>query len=242
MKKRGATILTRSEESADRILQMILNSKYRPGQSLSQRVIARLLNVSPIVAREAFRILEREGVVEIRPNSGCRVVDFSLDKIKGHYLVREVLEGLAARLTSERIQKEQTERLYSLADQVDRFFNNPESDYRKLALIHYRFHTAIISLSGCREIAVSLKQINIQDLIFFTSRIVNLNRLRPASPSWHRDLVDRIAGGNPGEAEAMMKLHVRKGLDDILLSLRKDEAEREFICSEISVNKSDFLP
>ena len=213
--------MTSVEKSAMRIRDLILQGKYIPGQLLPQRKVAVELGVSPIVVRESFRILEQEGMVECVPKWGAHVASFQFDKLKERYLLREALEGTAARIVSERIDARQISGLHEAADNVDRLFADPDSDVGELGATHSQFHNSIAELSGCKEIVDFLRRINNQQLVWITSRIVNVKKV-VQPPSWHRMLVDSLAGHDPDEAEKAMRLHVRKGFEDIIDSLEKD--------------------
>lgn len=213
-------MLTLAENSVIKIRDLVISGKYRPGQMLSQRKVSQLLGVSPIVVRESMRVLEKEGLVENIPKWGTRVVPFDLNKLKGQYLIREALEGMAARIVCEKTTRQETLKLYKMADNLDRMFKKGDVESRKINTAHYQLHRYISELCGHDELLVVLDRINIQQLIWFTDDIVNLKEAVPLS-RWHHKLIDALAGRNPDKAEQFMRLHVRKGLESILESLPK---------------------
>lgn len=219
-------MLTSTEKSAIKIRDLILYGTFKPGEMLSQRKIAGKLGVSPIVVRESLRSLEKEGLVENIPKWGTRVVPFDINRLKGQFLVREALEGMIARLVSEKISEEELSRLYALADEVDQLFQDANAETRKVSTTHYRFHRSIAALCGCKELLTALDYINVQQLIWFTSEVVDLKNVVP-EPFWHRKLIDALASHNPDEAEKSARLHARKGLESILASLPEAEMGNE---------------
>ncbi len=69
-----------------------------PGARLIERELIQMTGVSRTVIREALRQLELEGVVATIPNKGPVVRQLTLDEAKDLYLIRGVLEGLAAKM------------------------------------------------------------------------------------------------------------------------------------------------
>src|SRR3979409_1102754 len=69
---------------------------------LDEKSLAASLGVSRTPVREALARLEHDGLVEIRPRSGVRVVRKSKDEIVEMIIAWAALESMAARLTCER--------------------------------------------------------------------------------------------------------------------------------------------
>ncbi len=88
----------------------ILNGKLRGGQQLKEVELQNCFHVSRSPIREAFRELEKRGLVAIKPRRGTFVKKVTLEEIKQNFAVRTVLEGLAAReayflMTNEDLEK-----------------------------------------------------------------------------------------------------------------------------------------
>ena len=79
--------------------QLILDQELPPGTALLQTELAERLGVSRTPLREAFRILEREGLVKVaNGNRTIEVARFGAAELRELYEMREVIDGLAARL------------------------------------------------------------------------------------------------------------------------------------------------
>ena len=87
----------------------ILSGKYREHEELKEVAIGEELGVSRTPVREAFRQLELEGLIQIVPNRGAYVTGITAKDVKDIYMIRSLLEGLCARLATEKITKEQLE-------------------------------------------------------------------------------------------------------------------------------------
>jgi DNA-binding GntR family transcriptional regulator len=86
---------TMAVQVATDIAQRIIGGTYPPGTNLREIPLAEDFGVSRTSIREAFRILERDGVVRIEPRRGASVTRLNTDELVEVYQVRAVLLGLA---------------------------------------------------------------------------------------------------------------------------------------------------
>jgi len=96
----------------------ILSGAAPPGQTLRELDVARRLGVSKTPVREAFRELERTGLVVSAPHRGVMVIGRSLEAMGEMLEVRLALEPFAARLAAERITDEQVQALRGLLEDM----------------------------------------------------------------------------------------------------------------------------
>lgn len=121
---------------------LINNGSLVDGERLVERDLANLFSVSRIPLREAIKILERDGLVEIFRNRGAVVRTLSLRDIDEIYQLRILLEGEAIFTSATRISEDAlaraalTHRLLAAA-----------SDYQKQGALNREFHDLLYS--GC---------------------------------------------------------------------------------------------
>src|ERR1700759_5280733 len=82
----------------DELQRRILSGESKPGERLSQQNLARELGVAQGTVRESLLELQWLGLVESIDHLGVFVDKIYAERICQSYLVREVLERLAARL------------------------------------------------------------------------------------------------------------------------------------------------
>lgn len=111
------------DEAARALREAILDGRLRPGQRLLQDRLAEMLGVSRTPIREALQRLEREGLVRSVGRQGMVVAQLAAQDIEEIYDVREVLEGLAARLAASRISQAQ---LNTLRKSLERMAGHAE--------------------------------------------------------------------------------------------------------------------
>jgi DNA-binding GntR family transcriptional regulator len=82
---------------------LIIHNELPPGSRLTENVLCERLHVSRTPLREALKVLAHEGLVEILPNRGARVVKLTLEDVRHLFEVIGALESLAGRLACEQI-------------------------------------------------------------------------------------------------------------------------------------------
>src|ERR1700730_13676943 len=81
----------------------IHNGELMPGKRISELALSSALGVSRGPLREAIRKLEARRLFERTAFHGIRLVDLSIQDLEQLLVVREVLEGAAARAAAENV-------------------------------------------------------------------------------------------------------------------------------------------
>ena len=84
----------------------IAQQEIAPGAKLRETDLAAEFKVSRARVREAIASLESRGLVQRIPNRGAVVMRLDLSQVFYIYDLREVLEGLAARLATQNVPAE----------------------------------------------------------------------------------------------------------------------------------------
>ncbi|MDF2500134.1 MAG: transcriptional regulator, GntR family protein [Anaerosporomusa subterranea] len=92
-----------SDLAHNTLKNMLLNLEIRPGSPITEIQLMETLGMSRTPIRQALHRLEQEGFVNLTPRKGWFVADISLRDIQEIFVVREALEGIAARLAAESI-------------------------------------------------------------------------------------------------------------------------------------------
>ena len=92
-----------AHEIADNVRRLIETGEYPPGAPVRQEEIAGRLGVSRIPVREAFRLLEADGLVTLHANRGAFVTQPSEDEVRELFDVRLMLEEDLLRRASPRM-------------------------------------------------------------------------------------------------------------------------------------------
>lgn len=128
----------------------ILSGDIAPGTGLSQARIAKECLVSRGPVREAFRLLQREGLIEVEVNQRARVTELSVEEVEHLYALRVSNETLALGLSVPRFSPSDLDELDRLVDAVaaaeGRGFDRWENS-------HHRFHMRLVAHAGQRMLS-----------------------------------------------------------------------------------------
>ena len=142
--------LSLAESVAEILRDRILHGEYRIGEKLTENKIASELKVSRTPIRDAFRVLEREQLVEYIPNKGCYARGFSREDMLDIYAVRKAVEQLAIHRVIELADQESIEELSQQLAKM-RFYTEQNS-YEKLLQANEEFHYMIYRMTDSRFI------------------------------------------------------------------------------------------
>ncbi len=183
--------------------------------------LARALGVSRTPVREALNRLQQEGLITIVPNRGVRLVPASLEEYVAWLEVREVLEGLAARLAAERISAEGLARLKEIFAPFTP--SNVGRRAPEYARANTRFHTFIMEQSGNPLLKRLEHFYDRNEMLRF--RIIERLGRGPQSLREHRAIIAAIENGQAGLAERLSRMHVRRLRSAVLGKLEALEQE-----------------
>ena len=144
-----------TDEIADVVRERILKGEYEIGEKIKENQIATELKVSRTPIREAFKLLENEGLIDYIPNRGCFAKGFTKQDVDDIYAVREALEELAVRWAVARITEPE---LLALEEQVDLMeFYTKKKDKKKVLELNTSFHEVIYASARSRFLAQILR-------------------------------------------------------------------------------------
>lgn len=144
-----------TDEIADVVRERILKGEYEIGEKIKENQIATELRVSRTPIREAFKLLENEGLIDYIPNRGCFAKGFTQQDVDDIYAVREALEELAVTWAVERITPEEVTALEEECDLME--FYTKKKDRKKVLELNSSFHDIIYTAARSRFLAQVLR-------------------------------------------------------------------------------------
>jgi len=197
------------DEVFEVLRERIFSGRYSPGEPLPQVRIAAELSISRTPLREAFRMLEGEGLVKVGANGTVRVVSADFKSLLDAYELREVIDGLAARLAAERGHAQAAARLEPLlAAQRSALEPWMPSQYTKA---NVQFHAAIFELANNEFLHGQLPIVRMTAQVFSPKALLSKERVYSAIAE-HVDMTDAITGGDGPRAEALARGHIRHSI------------------------------
>lgn len=130
-----------SEAVTDALREAILDGVLQPSVWLREDEIARAFDVSRTPVRDALRRLSDEGLAVKTAHHGAVVAPLSLEDILALYVVREDLEGLAARLAAVRCPPGLVETLDEIGERMSMAAEAQDVD--RLARLNLEWHRVL---------------------------------------------------------------------------------------------------
>lgn len=133
---------TASEGVADLIRNDIRSGVLRPGERLRQSDIAARYGVSTTPVREAFALLQAQGVLRVDPHRGAIVFRPTVEDLTESYEIRGALEVLAVDKAVDHLSEKDLQDLQSLVDKM-RVTEDPEEWMRLNSDFHLRIYGSV---------------------------------------------------------------------------------------------------
>ncbi|WP_157963750.1 GntR family transcriptional regulator [Actinocorallia populi] len=196
-----------TDTAYDAVRRMILSGTAAPGDRLGESELAERLGLSRTPVREALQRLAADGLVEVLPHRGARVVAWTDADLAEIFELRSLLEPYAAARAARTGLDEAT--IAGLRDLCAATEDAAaRGDTAEVARLNSRFHAALIDASGNSRLPGMLSSVMHAPLILGT-----FHRYDPAtmarSMGHHREVVDAIAARDPEWAASVMRSHVR---------------------------------
>ena len=192
------------------IKENIINSKFPSGSRLQEDFLVNELGISKTPIKLALARLEQENLVETTPHRSTHVVQLNEESMRKLYTLREVLEGLAARIAAQHISDQDIQKIKK---NLTRF--NPSSGNLPLKSyleIDATFHQIIMNASQNPYLKGSLERQ--YDLITMYKLKIASKRLNTnESYLEHHKIYEALKAGESEVAEQAMRHHIKRGME-----------------------------
>ena len=190
---------------ANYIRDAILAGHLAQGARLGEVEIARKLGISRSPLREAFRVLESEGLLEVVPRRGVFVVRTSPEEALEVYEVRSLLEGYGASLAASRIGEQDIEHMRCLFERMKgASLENRFWDYQAISL---EFHDTFMKAGGNGKLIALYTQTR-KFLLRVQALLPEEHRISPQSVEEHGRILEAIERRDPERAQEAAREHV----------------------------------
>lgn len=198
-----------SDHAYARIRAMILSGELPPGAQIGEEQLADRCGVSRTPVRDALNRLEAELFIRRNESQRSFVANWSLDDIEDAFVLRGMLEGLAAKRAATRLNGEQFARLRWLNAAIERSISAKKPDINAFLEYNRDFHAIILDAAGSTRLTSILTRLIEQPVVWRTAQNydrVNLQR----SHNEHQELLAAFERKDGEWAESIMAGHIRR--------------------------------
>lgn len=206
----------------ERIRTAIEEGEFKLGEALSELKLAAALGVSRTPVREALSLLQLQGLIEIRPQSGSFVFMPSEEDVGELCIFRRVVELAALRLSFTRRREDTLKQLRAALVMMERA--QEAGDRLAMARADTAFHLSIAENCGNAYLINSYALFSGRIAALRTHNVATADSLRNKALTDHRAIVTAFAKGELDRAEAILDEHVSRMRIVYLEALRRRAA------------------
>jgi DNA-binding GntR family transcriptional regulator len=200
----------------------ILEGDLPPGARVKEAELAERFGLSRTPIREALRRLETRGLLVHEPYRGMVVARLEPSAIAELYVMREVLDGAAARMAAQHATETEIAAMENQIARDRKILDDPQS----LAQSNRAFHMAIYRAAHNRFLMKSSDALTEALALLGPTTLAAAGRGRQSIDE-HATIVAAIRARDGDAAEAAARRHIRNAFEMRLMQLDKAVMEAE---------------
>jgi DNA-binding GntR family transcriptional regulator len=187
--------------------RLITDEELPPGTELNQADLGRRYNVSRGPMREALRLLQQEGLVEMQLNQRATVRALNGNEVDQLYGARVALESLGVRITAGHLRPEEYDSALALLGKLDDAL--AQEDMQTWIVEHRHFHQ-ICSARAEGPLAEIIRSYSERSERYLRYAQISHPRTFAAARAEHKRILRLIKTGDADGASALMARHLAK--------------------------------
>jgi DNA-binding GntR family transcriptional regulator len=187
----------------DRIRDAVRQGVLAPGLRLTENDLAARFGVSRTPVRQAIARLEEEGLLTRDPRRGLTVTRPDHQQVVELYVMREILEGAAARLAAQHATETEFDAMAELIEAEPAVF----ADAAALSDLNQKIHGLLYLAAHNRYLLRSLGQISATIALLPT--LLTLEDRASKAHAEHRTILAALRSRDGDAAEAAARAHAR---------------------------------
>ncbi|MDZ5698908.1 GntR family transcriptional regulator [Chelativorans sp. M5D2P16] len=211
--RRGGT----TDHVANALRQSIVTLELVPGAQLDKRVLTARFGVSRFPISEALNRLKREGLVDVRPQSGSRVSLIRLSDAEENLFMRRALEAEVAETLARRGD---ADLLAELKDNLRRQKIAVDTDDREgFHALDLALHDRMVEALAFPRLRAITESVRLS--LDRVRRLLGSPRRHAVTYGEHVEIVAALEAGRPEDARAAMVAHIDAVLTELRIFCRK---------------------
>ncbi|MEA4860179.1 MAG: GntR family transcriptional regulator [Sphaerochaeta sp.] len=202
-----------SAQVADEIRKGILSGEFRAGQKISVNSLCKVLGVSATPVKEAFKILQAEGLLVVVPRSGTIISSLARDNLQNIEYIRASLEGVAVYLATKIITDEQLEALEQLLQKSTAAAE--AGDIETMASCNTEFHKGLRHASRNHYLIALINQVVSVEYSFRKSALKTADE-RLQGMKEHYEILKQMQARDADAAEQAIIRHIRRTASHVI--------------------------
>lgn len=199
---RNSSLASAAQQEIERMISI---GEIGPGDKLTEAWLADRLGVSRGPVREAFRVLEEAGLLQLEKNRGVFVRDIPFAEVLEIFELRAMMEAHVGATLAQKATEPQLQALQTLVEQMESAATvDDEPLYYRL---NVEFHEAMVAFSGNRKLLALYRKLT-RELSLFRRRNLSDQTQLLVSAAEHRHILEAVASGDAVRAAQALSQHV----------------------------------
>jgi DNA-binding GntR family transcriptional regulator len=189
--------------------ERIVKGTFAPGQQIKEGDISARLHISRPPIREAFKLLEAEGLIDRKPNRGVFVSQIRKRDVWEVYTLLECLYELALRLAFDRVSDKEIRKLEGLVLEMESCVarHSPKVIGRYQDL-NRRFHGLFARIVGHRRLDLILSHLSAQIRRLSYQAFLDKEHMRRSNQA-HRAILEALRRKDMDKAAVLSRQHMQ---------------------------------
>lgn len=189
----------------------IITGVFKPNQKLKEEEVASYFNISRPPVREAFSILEAEGLVVKKPRRGVFVTEPQIDDVWEIYTLKAGLYEMSMEMAYDKIGPDELADLQEMVNDMNHQTKGGSFDIIGYQHTHIRFHKSIMEIAGNRRLTSYAETLHNQ-VCRFSYKALQYKEHVQEIMDYHNRIFQAVKDRNKSLACGLMKKHVLEGL------------------------------
>ena len=203
----------------------ILSGLYPAGRRVGEAELAATVGVSRTPVREALGRLKADGLIELLPNQGARIPEWTISDLQEVYELRSIVESRAMGLACANASPDIIPELEALCDRMEQAVESPGGpDPSELTAANNEFHSLLLTQAGSERLISLTQSLTQLPLVIKTFHHYDAEALR-RSMSHHREMVAALRAQDPDWGRSVMQAHILSARDVLLRAARASGAD-----------------
>lgn len=215
------TKITIAEQIADVLRNEIVTGQLAAGTRLRQVEIAQRFGVSTTPVREAFGLLQSDGLVQIDTHRGVTIFLPTIQDLIEHYEIRMALEMMAAEKAASHFQAKDAPSLVAILDEM-----RNTSDAARYVELNQQFHLSLYHLGGRSRLLTMIEELRNASLAYnHLYAAADVPKDAERLDAEHREILAACQANDPVRAAKAVRQHIQQTIAHVSKLLELGEKE-----------------
>lgn len=203
----------RAQELAILLRRQIVSGQLLPGMPLRQEELARSFDTSRIPVREALRLLQAQGLVQLEPNKGAIVTPLQVEDLREITEMRDAAERLAMKTALPHLSNAQIDLASTIQDEIE------QSDIADYGRLNKELHLTLYRFCDRPRLLEHISNLHDAAERYLGFTLTQLDYVAQSSTE-HRAILDACYSRDENKVLKLLSLHILEAGATLEKSLR----------------------